>query len=101
MSGEPIPVRVEPELEDIVPIFLERRRQEVQRLREHLAQGDYEAIALAGHSMKGTGGGYGFTAISEMGARLERAGKEGDADAVTGLIAELADYLGRIELVYD
>ena len=101
MSGDRIPVRVEPELEDIVPIFLERRRQEVDRLRAALGKADYEAIALAGHSMKGTGGGYGFAGISELGARLERAGKEGDGGAVEGLIDELADYLERVELVYD
>jgi len=101
VSSEPIPVRVEPELEDIVPIFLERRRQEVTRLREQLDQNDYEAIALAGHSMKGTGGGYGFAAISEMGARLERAGKDRDDAAVASVVAELADYLERVELVYD
>ena len=101
MSSKPIPVRVEPELEDIVPIFLERRRQEVDRLRGQLEQNDYEGIALAGHSMKGTGGGYGFAAISDLGGRLEQAAKSRDAEAVTALIAELADYLERVELVYD
>ena len=101
MSDDKIPVRVEPELADIVPIFLERRRQEVATLRQALADGDYEAIARAGHSMKGTGGGYGFAAISEIGARLDRAGKAADAAAIGGLIDELADYLERLELVHD
>ena len=100
--GRPtIRVRVEPELADIVPIFLEHRREDVARLRDALAADDLETVERLGHSMKGTGGGYGFPPVADIGDRLERAAMAGERDAIPPMIAELADYLERLELVHD
>lgn len=101
VGGPTIRVRVEPELADIVPIFLEHRHEDVARLRDALAADDLETVERLGHSMKGTGGGYGFPAVADIGDRVERAAKDGHRHAIPELIAELADYLERLELVHD
>jgi hypothetical protein len=54
-----------------------------------------------GHGMKGSGGGYGFDAITNIGRKIEAAAKAGDAEAIRGGRDELALYLERIEVVYE
>ena len=51
-------------------------------------------------TMKGTGGGYGFDAISAMGGDLEEAGKSSDGPGAQQLIRALDDYLNNVKVVY-
>ncbi len=64
---EKIVVQVDADLEDLIPGYLQNRRQEVDSILQALENQDFEAIRVLGHTMKGTGGGYGFDAITEMG----------------------------------
>ncbi|RMG73827.1 MAG: Hpt domain-containing protein [Nitrospirae bacterium] len=101
MNGqEKITVYVDSDLEDIVPVFLQSRQKDILSMERALAEGDYETIRLIGHSMKGAGGGYGFDAITEIGASIERAAKQGDKDAIKRQIEALKDYLNRVEVKY-
>ena len=50
--------------------------------------------------MRGDGGGYGFDAISMMGAALEQAAAREDLSAIRRHIAELIDFLARVTVVY-
>jgi HPt (histidine-containing phosphotransfer) domain-containing protein len=95
-----IRVVADPDIADLIPMYVRRRHADLAKAREALAAGDLETLRIMGHSMKGSGGGYGFDGISEIGARMETAGKEADASAAQGVIAELADYLDRLEVVY-
>ncbi len=51
--------------------------------------------------MKGAGGGYGFDPITDYGAALEQAALEEDAVRIERAVAALADYLARVEPVFD
>ena len=93
-------VYIDPALEDIVPRFLENRRHDVQTLETALQQNNLAQIHLIGHRMKGDGGGYGFDAISMMGAALEQAAAREDRDAIRRYTAELVDFLARVTVVY-
>lgn len=99
-ARDKVVVYVDGEIEDLVPGYLENRRRDVKALREALAREDYEAIRVLGHSMKGTGGGYGFAAITEIGRALEQAAGARDADAVQEWTDELLGFLERVEVVY-
>jgi HPt (histidine-containing phosphotransfer) domain-containing protein len=92
-------VRVDPEIEAAVPEFLDSRRQDVTALREALERGDFETIRRLGHRMRGSGSGYGFEAITQIGECLERAGRNRTPDEVPRWLAELADYLERVEVM--
>jgi CheY-like chemotaxis protein len=94
-------VVVDSSLEDIVPGYLDNRRKDVGVLRQALERGDFAAIRVLGHNMKGSGGGYGFAALTELGAALEKAALAGDAEAVRGRIDELAAYLGSLRIKYE
>jgi HPt (histidine-containing phosphotransfer) domain-containing protein len=95
-----IRIVADPDLADLIPMYVRRRHGDLAKTREALAAGDLETIRIVGHSMKGSGGGYGFDGISEIGARMETAGNQADASAAADAIAQLADYLDRLEVVY-
>ena len=87
-------------LEEIVPGFLENRRRDVQTLEIALQENNLAQIHIIGHRMRGDGGGYGFDAISTIGAALEQAAAREDRDAIRRRIAELIDFLARVTVVY-
>lgn len=93
-------VHIDQDLEEIVPGFLENRRRDVQTLETALHQNDLKMIHVIGHRMKGDGGGYGFDAISMMGAALEQAAAREDRDAILRHTAELVDFLAHVTVVY-
>jgi len=101
MGGEKIIINVDPDLEDLIPGFLENRSRELETLRNALGEGNYQSIQSIGHSMKGVGGGYGFDGITDIGRDLENAAKSQDRDEINALIKKYSDYLDRIEVRYE
>jgi len=99
--NDKIRVSIDPDLEDLIPGFLGNRRQDVERIRTLLAGADFDEVRLIGHSMKGSGGGYGFDPITEYGSEIEQAALLKDGAAVTAALGKLADYLARVEPVFD
>lgn len=92
-------VSIDPDLRDLVPGFLENRRRDVGTLRTLLASGNFAAVRLIGHSMKGAGGGYGFDPITEYGGLIENAALAGDSSTVAQVVGQLEDYLARVQPV--
>ncbi len=97
---EKIIVQVDPDLEELIPRFLENRWKDVLSIDDALKAGDYETIRVLGHSMKGSGGGYGLNAVTDFGTLLEEAAKVQDPAAVSDALGRLSDYLQRVEVVY-
>jgi histidine phosphotransfer protein HptB len=83
-------------LAELVPAYLERRADEIGILRDALAAGELAVIQRIAHNMKGTGAGYGFPRITEIGRAMETAAKTGREPEIRGHLAELAEVLGQI-----
>ncbi|OPY19237.1 MAG: Hpt domain protein [Syntrophus sp. PtaB.Bin075] len=94
-------VRIDPDLADLIPGFLENRRKDIALILSALEQGDYETIRILGHSMKGCGSGYGFDSITDLGRSLEEAAKIGDEEDIKRKTAELSTYLDSLDIVYE
>ena len=94
-------VRVDPDLADLIPGFLDNRRKDISAMQEALTHSDFDTVRLLGHSMKGAGGGYGFDTITEIGAALEEAAKDNNPGKVLRGLSDLAAYLDRVEVVHD
>lgn len=99
--SEPITVVVAKDLEDLVPTFMKNRGKELETLRAALAGGDFEQMRQLGHRMKGVGNSYGFEKVSQLGKHIEDGAKAGDKAALEANIADYADYLGRVKIVYE
>ena len=98
-SQEKTVVLMDARLRAVTPGYLQNRRRDVQRILEALQRADYETIRELSHKMNGTGGSYGFSRISEIGAAMESAAKERKADEIRSRIADLTRYLEVVELV--
>lgn len=96
-----IVVIVNADLEELIPDFLANRREDLQSISKSLEAGDYEKIRVLGHSMKGSGGGYGFDRISEIGKSIEDAAKEKNAEIIRRSNEELSNFLDRVEIQYE
>lgn len=95
-----IRVTIDSDLSDIIPRFLENRNKDVVSIKEALKKNDFSAIEVIGHKMKGSSGGYGIEQLSLIGARLESDSKSQNADGLQKALAELEDFLSRLEIVF-
>jgi HPt (histidine-containing phosphotransfer) domain-containing protein len=96
---EKIIVRVDPDLEDLVPRFLQNRENDIQLILDALSRNDYETVRILAHSMKGAGSGYGFEGITKIGGALEQAAKNQNSQEVRRRVSELSNYLKRLVVV--
>jgi HPt (histidine-containing phosphotransfer) domain-containing protein len=96
-----IRIRIDADLEDMIPGYLANRYKDVTEIIEALVLFDYEKILIAGHSMKGSGGGYGFDTITEFGAALELGAKNKGSDCILKEVNNLKQYLDRLEVFYE
>ena len=99
--SEAVRVSIDPDLQGLIPGFLQNRRHDIQTLQKAVAGEDFETIRTLGHRMRGDGGGYGFSMISEIGGALEKAALEKHTLEITACVQELTAYLDRIEIVYE
>src|SRR5204863_4933577 len=94
-------VRANPKLADLIPGFLQNRKQDVIAMLDALDRGDFGTVESLGHGMKGAGGSWGFQAITDIGAALEQAAESSESDASHKWVSELTSYLDHVEVVFD
>jgi len=99
VSPNRIQVHADQRLRTVIPGYLQNRRDDVRSILEALERIDYEQIRRLGHKMHGSGSGYGFPQITEIGEELEHAGQERNADAIRSGVAKLSAFLDQIEVV--
>lgn len=97
---EKIIVQCDPDLEDLIPGYISNRNRDIVAIGECLELGDFDKIRTLGHSMKGSGGGYGFNHISVLGSQIENAALAKDIKKIEHAIKGLEDYINRVEVVY-
>jgi len=66
----------------LVPQYLASKQKQIEEAREALISRDFGPIRRFGHNLKGTGRGYGFPAIEELGREIEKAAAEADVSRV-------------------
>ncbi len=76
--------------------YIERRRDDLVKLREALSQNDFASIERTGHNLFGSGGAYGLQEISDLGADLENAAKDRDSARLGFVVDALEAYVRQI-----
>ena len=94
-------VSVDPDLDDLIPLYLENKYNDIAELRSCLEKNDFETIRIIGHSLKGSGSGYGFTALTDIGQAVEAASLVKDRGALMKLIDEFLYYVQHVEVVFE
>jgi HPt (histidine-containing phosphotransfer) domain-containing protein len=95
-----IVVKVDPDLEPIIPQFLQNTGDDIKTINRGLEQADFSTVQRTGHSMKGYGSGFGFHFISEVGKRIEDAAREKNREEIAKGVSELEKYLEQVEIIY-
>ncbi len=85
-------IPVSEEVLALVPQYLSSKYTQIEEARQSLISRDFGPIRRFGHNLKGTGRGYGFPAIEELGREIEKASAEADV----GRVAAQLDALHRI-----
>lgn len=99
-SDSRIRVVIDSGIQDLIPEFLESVGGDVDRILEAVREGDMGTARIVGHSLKGSGGSYGFDGITDIGRTMEDAARIGDAAAVIRGAEDLREYLSRLDIVY-
>ena len=99
-NGERIRIPAKAGLEDLIPGYLDNCQKNIVMLVDAVAKPDLDAARVIGHGMKGCGLGYGFAAITEIGAIIEQSARGNDGPGVSVQIARLEDYLSRVDVTY-
>lgn len=83
----------------LLPRYLKNRRHDLAKLLGFVRKGDLESVRKMAHNWKGTGTSFGVPKITELGAAIEAAAKNGDGALCRRLAIELYVWLRRVEIV--
>ena len=96
--ASPGPVRTIPvsdEVRALVPQYLASKEKQIEEARAALATRDFGPIRRFGHNLKGTGRGYGFPPIEEMGKEIERAAQQADPNRIAEQLEALHCFVSE------
>ena len=77
--------------------FVQRKKEDLLLLKKHLESRDFEQITSIAHKIKGSGTGYGFPIISDIGQKMESSSQLNDKSKTELLIIDLAVVTDEIE----
>lgn len=93
-------VFVDDSFADIIPWFLENRKEDLKKVKELLVASDYQQIQRMGHRWKGTCASYGFEKLSLAGEAMEELSIQKSKNEILELVANSEEYMDQLEIVY-
>ncbi|HVK62599.1 MAG TPA: Hpt domain-containing protein [Bdellovibrionales bacterium] len=94
-------VRPDPDLEDLIPSFMQNRKNELSDLDGARERGDYEFVRRLAHTWKGICRPYGFVHLETLSRALEEAGDRENNEDVSHILTEIREYLDNVRVVYE
>lgn len=96
---DPIPsdlVRSDPSFADIVLEFVNGLFARLNQMEDALRNSDFEALRVAAHQLKGSGGGYGYPLLSERATELENYAKMEAIDDCLDAVSQIKELSSRV-----
>lgn len=94
-------VRPDPDLADLIPSFLQNRKNELQELEQARSRSDFEFVRRMAHTWKGICRPYGFVHLETLSKSLEQAGEKEDGEEIESILGEVSNYLANVHIVYE
>ncbi|MEN8906431.1 MAG: Hpt domain-containing protein [Clostridiales bacterium] len=85
---------------DIVPRYIENRIDDIKKLKELLSEKNFKAISSLVHSIKGSGGMYGFDTISFIAKNIEDESRDQNKEEILQYIEVFEKYIKELEIQY-
>ena len=89
-------LRDDPSFADIVIPFVQGLAERIRVMEDSIRAADFDALKVAAHQLKGSGGGYGYPQLTERAAQLEQSARQAAVDSCTKDLTELKDLIARI-----
>ena len=99
--SEKIVVKIDEDLEEIIPTFLENRNKDLSAINEALSTGDIPSIEVIAHKLAGNAGSYGLHDLGEIGVALEKSCQSEDTNEVKAIYEKYVDYMNRLEIEFE
>jgi HPt (histidine-containing phosphotransfer) domain-containing protein len=99
--NEPITVKIDPILAELVPKFLARCKQTVVEFHAAARSGDLAVARRIGHALLGTASSFGFHEMAAIGKEIDSAARNGDLEALKGLAERLDVHVARVRPVFE
>lgn len=91
------PLANDPDLGEIIQMFVDEMPQRVSKIGDLAAAGDWEELRRAAHQLKGAAGSHGFGPITPSAALVEDAIRDGQPESqIRKAVDELCDLCRRI-----
>ncbi|QJB58072.1 Hpt domain-containing protein [Pseudodesulfovibrio sp. zrk46] len=100
MTGSPFVEHIDPDLEELMEKFFDNSKKDVIKMQAALEAGDFETLARLGHTAKGTGYGYGFRGMGDIGLELEMAAKSEDRVQAKQVTEKMSYYLDNVRVEF-
>ena len=81
---------------DIVLEFVDGLSDRLTKMEEALNQSDFDALRVAAHQLKGSGGGYGYPILTDHAAQLESHAKAKAMQDCLDAFEELRRIVSRV-----
>jgi HPt (histidine-containing phosphotransfer) domain-containing protein len=93
-------VYIDRDLEDLIPEYLENRQKDIAEILKLINEKDLDTVKRLSHNIKGSGGSFGFSRISEIGTKMEQVAIEKNIEKILNFTMQLEDYLKSVKVVY-
>ena len=74
-------------------MYINHTFKELNSIKENISSITFDSLRTFGHNIKGSGGMYGFSEITEMGATIESAAKDENMDQIKSTLGKLETFL--------
>jgi len=82
---------------ELVEMFVDEIPERMDHLQQYYQTQDFDELQRLAHQLKGAGGGYGFSPLSEAAAKLEMAVRQDSPLEIVGeTLDELIDLCRRV-----
>ena len=85
-------------LRDLVPRFLKNKRSDIVGALSAIELGEFDRASEVGHQLKGEGGSYGFSTITDLGREFEEAALSRNRARALEWGREILDYLDTVQI---
>ena len=100
MADSPFIERIDPGLEELMERFFSSSKEDLEKMQSALDARDFKTLIRLGHTAKGTGYGYGFRGMGNIGMELEDAAKGQSEAEIRTQIERMAYYLDNVKVEF-
>ncbi|MFW7379750.1 MAG: Hpt domain-containing protein [Oligoflexus sp.] len=93
-------VEVDKELQDVFPIYIRNRQEDLMNMEASLGRMDFDVLKQIGHKFAGNADGYGLKVLGDLARDLEAQAKERNMENCSQIVEKMKTYIKEIQLKF-